>query len=555
MVAIVAAEELGLPLEKVSVRIGDTPDALRPGLRRLDDDALERPDDPARGLAGQAEAGRGRREGVEGPRRLGHDRARHRLGLGRPGAQALAWAEACKLLPEEGVSATAERAENHEDAWKRFTAAPSSPRSRSTRRPARSRVERIVAVHDCGLVVNATDDREPDPGRRHPGRLLRPLRGPRARPRRPAAWSTPTSSSTRSPAPSTCPEIEIVIVPVWDGVNNTHSVGIGEPATVPTAAAIANAVSHAIGARIRQLPITPEVVLAAVEAAAKTKGGRRMKPFVTGARRTRSPRPPAQSAKPDAELKAGGVDLLDRMKEGCDSPKTVVSIADDPGPRPHRGRARRRRSAPWRRSRSSPSRPGAAQALPRPRGGGGRAPPRRRSATWRPSAATSASGRAAGTTGWRSSTAARRAATTASRGTARTGSTRSSTRTSLCCCVHPSATGTALSAYGASLEIVSPKGRRTLPDRPVLLPAGRRRDPREHARGRARSSRRSRCRRRPPGARSVYRKLKEKESFDWPLVEICVALTISGGTIRNARVVFGSVAPTPLPLARRPRRS
>jgi xanthine dehydrogenase YagR molybdenum-binding subunit len=63
------------------------------------------------------------------------------------------------------------------------------------------------------------------------------------------------------------PEIETVIVPVWDGVNNTQSTGIGEPATVPTAAAIANAVSHAVGARIRQLPITPEAVLAAVDEA------------------------------------------------------------------------------------------------------------------------------------------------------------------------------------------------------------------------------------------------------------------------------------------------
>jgi CO/xanthine dehydrogenase Mo-binding subunit len=42
---------------------------------------------------------------------------------------------------------------------------------------------------------------------------------------------------------------------------------------VPTAAAVANAVSHAIGARIRRLPITPEVVLAAVEEA-RQKGGR-----------------------------------------------------------------------------------------------------------------------------------------------------------------------------------------------------------------------------------------------------------------------------------------
>ena len=60
-------------------------------------------------------------------------------------------------------------------------------------------------------------------------------------------------------------QIDVTVLPVWDGVNNTHSVGIGEPSTVPTAAAIANAVSHAIGARIRSLPITPESVLAALD--------------------------------------------------------------------------------------------------------------------------------------------------------------------------------------------------------------------------------------------------------------------------------------------------
>jgi len=71
------------------------------------------------------------------------------------------------------------------------------------------------------------------------------------------------------------PEIEVHLVQVWDGVNNTHSVGIGEPATVPTSGAIANAVSHAIGGRIRHLPITPESVLAALEEAqGQAKGGR-----------------------------------------------------------------------------------------------------------------------------------------------------------------------------------------------------------------------------------------------------------------------------------------
>jgi xanthine dehydrogenase YagR molybdenum-binding subunit len=43
-------------------------------------------------------------------------------------------------------------------------------------------------------------------------------------------------------------------------------VGLGEPPTVPTAAAIANAVYNAIGARIRELPITPDRVLGALAA-------------------------------------------------------------------------------------------------------------------------------------------------------------------------------------------------------------------------------------------------------------------------------------------------
>src|ERR1051325_11502771 len=40
--------------------------------------------------------------------------------------------------------------------------------------------------------------------------------------------------------------------------------GIGEPANVATAAALANAVYNAIGVRIRELPMTPRTVLAAL---------------------------------------------------------------------------------------------------------------------------------------------------------------------------------------------------------------------------------------------------------------------------------------------------
>ena len=45
--------------------------------------------------------------------------------------------------------------------------------------------------------------------------------------------------------------------------------GSGEPATPPTAAAIANAIFDATGVRVRRQPLTPQTVLAALQAAGK----------------------------------------------------------------------------------------------------------------------------------------------------------------------------------------------------------------------------------------------------------------------------------------------
>jgi xanthine dehydrogenase YagS FAD-binding subunit len=110
--------------------------------------------------------------------------------------------------------------------------------------------------------------------------------------------------------------------------------------------------------------------------------------------------------------------------------------------------------------------------------------------------------------------------------------------------VHPSAAGTALLAYGAALDVVSPKGRRSLPiaeffSRPTADAT------RENNLGPGDVIQAVTIPAQPAGTRSVYRKLKEKESFDWPIVETCVRLSVAGGSIRDARVVFGSVAPVP----------
>ena len=61
------------------------------------------------------------------------------------------------------------------------------------------------------------------------------------------------------------PEIEVIIVSEGDNkISNTGVKGIGEPAIIPTAGAIANAVYNAIGVRIKSLPITPDKVLNAL---------------------------------------------------------------------------------------------------------------------------------------------------------------------------------------------------------------------------------------------------------------------------------------------------
>ena len=57
-------------------------------------------------------------------------------------------------------------------------------------------------------------------------------------------------------------------------------IGIGEPPTVPTAAAIALAVRNAIGVTVRSLPLTPARILAGAAAAERDAGRRNQEVFV-----------------------------------------------------------------------------------------------------------------------------------------------------------------------------------------------------------------------------------------------------------------------------------
>jgi len=71
------------------------------------------------------------------------------------------------------------------------------------------------------------------------------------------------------------PDVQAVIVESGEGKGPFQARGIGEPPTGPPPAAIASAIENATGVRLRELPMTPERVLRALDARQKNTEGER----------------------------------------------------------------------------------------------------------------------------------------------------------------------------------------------------------------------------------------------------------------------------------------
>jgi xanthine dehydrogenase YagS FAD-binding subunit len=112
--------------------------------------------------------------------------------------------------------------------------------------------------------------------------------------------------------------------------------------------------------------------------------------------------------------------------------------------------------------------------------------------------------------------------------------------------VSPSSLAPALIALGATVRVSGPQGAREMPVEKFFLTPGSANE-REHdlksneilveVRVPA-----------PKGASATY-EVREREALDWPLATASVVLESSGGKVRRARVVLGHVAPTPWPSA------
>jgi CO/xanthine dehydrogenase Mo-binding subunit len=115
-------------------------------------------------------------------------------------------------------------------------------------------VERVVATHDVGRAINPIDAKG-----QIEGAVVMGLGAALMEEYIPGASTG--FSDYYLPTIRSMPEIEVLLVEVPSHHGPLGCKGLGEAAMLPTTPAIINAISRAIGARIRKIPATPERVL------------------------------------------------------------------------------------------------------------------------------------------------------------------------------------------------------------------------------------------------------------------------------------------------------
>lgn len=270
VLAQVVAEELGLKPTDVRVKIGDTNFPAGPASGGSVTTHVITP--PAREAAyhvklqlleAAAPAMNAKAEDLE--------LADGKVVLKSDPSKSMSFRAACGKMPSEDISHIARRRpdwqtptpENHNDqAGVQFVQVAVDTDTGVVR------VEKVVAVHDCGRVMNPLTARSQVNGGIIQG-ISYALYENRLLDRTTAHMVNANLEEYKITGALDCPEIDVTFLDNYIGRTNTDAVGIGEPANIATAAAVANAVYNAIGIRLREIPITPAKVLTALAAEAK----------------------------------------------------------------------------------------------------------------------------------------------------------------------------------------------------------------------------------------------------------------------------------------------
>jgi xanthine dehydrogenase YagR molybdenum-binding subunit len=265
VVAMVAAEELGLPVEAVKVTMGDTsleliaPDSggsvtalsISPAVRAAAAAAK------AQLLKRVAPALKAKPEDVVMEDGKIFSRATPK--------KFLTWKQAAARLGASPVAGLGERLPNVEPYGGFPLWGAQFAEVEVDTETGQVRVVKVVAVHEAGRAINPAMFENQVNGGVMMG-LGYALLERRTMDEAEGRVINPNLEDYKMVSSFELPEIENIIVEPITPMNNIGGKGLGEPPTVPTAAAVANAVAHALGMRIYELPLSPDRVLDALEA-------------------------------------------------------------------------------------------------------------------------------------------------------------------------------------------------------------------------------------------------------------------------------------------------
>jgi xanthine dehydrogenase YagR molybdenum-binding subunit len=172
----------------------------------------------------------------------------------------MAWKDACKLIGTEPISVDGKWVDGLSSTG---TTGVQFSEVDVDMETGIVRVKRILTVQDCGLIVDKLTAESQVYGG-VVGSLNFALYEDRILDRHTGQMVNPNMEWYLLAGMSDIPQIDMILIDRPDQ-QQRGVIGIGEPPTVSTSAAIANAVRNATGVTIRSLPLTPQRVLTAIQ--------------------------------------------------------------------------------------------------------------------------------------------------------------------------------------------------------------------------------------------------------------------------------------------------
>jgi xanthine dehydrogenase YagR molybdenum-binding subunit len=266
VLAAIAAEELGLRPSDITAHVGDTqfpPGGTSGGSTTTNSSA------PAARLA--AHQARTRLAALAAPLLKAKPEelefADGKIVVAAEPTRAVSFREVAQKMPGEVIVCLADRKKQFE-AVRQDLAATQFAEVEVDVETGVIRVLKMVGVHNCGIPINPLTAENQLIGGQIQGASWA-LFEHRTLDRSVGTMVNPNLEAYKLLGPADMFEAVPILTEGANAGNNTSATGMAEPVFVPTLAAIANAVFNATGVRLRELPMTPDRVLAALAAAGK----------------------------------------------------------------------------------------------------------------------------------------------------------------------------------------------------------------------------------------------------------------------------------------------